>query len=166
MFYKRKPRVKGLVGVTIAPGWVSVARVAGEDAQTPRLELLESVQCEEGAQQARVLQDLVKRHRLTSAPCVVALNPGDYSLLQVEAPQVDARELKSAIRWRVKDLIDFPIDDAVIDVFDIPGQNQPGRAKMMYVVAARTRLLQKQIDLIEASRLTLSAIDICAGPTL
>ena len=122
--------------------------------------MLESVRCEGKAQQALVLHELVKRHNLNSAPCVLALNPGDYSLLQVEAPQVDATELKSAIRWRVKDLIDFPVDDAVIDFFEIPGQNQPGRAKMMYVVAARTPLLQKRIELIEASRLTLSAIDI------
>ncbi len=144
----------------MAPERVSVARITGESEQTPRLELLESVPCEGEAQQAPVLQDLVKKHNLAYAPCAVVLDPGDYSLLQVESPEVEAAELKSAIRWRVKDLIDFHIDDAVIDLFDIPGQNQPGRPKMMYVVAAHAPLIQKQVDLIEASGLTLTSIDV------
>ena len=42
------------------------------------------------------------------ATCVMPL--GSYNLLQIEAPKVPPEELRSAVRWRVKDLIDFPID--------------------------------------------------------
>ncbi len=78
----------------------------------------------------------------------------------VEAPEVDPSELKQAVRWRVKDLIDFHIDDAILDVFDIPGQVVRGRGRMMYVVAARSALLSQRIALLEGLSLRLEAIDI------
>jgi MSHA biogenesis protein MshI len=78
----------------------------------------------------------------------------------VESPAVETSELKAAVRWRIKDLIDFHIDDAIIDVFDIPGQKERGRPKLMYVVASRTSAVQQHIDLLEGSGLNLTAIDI------
>jgi len=52
--------------------------------------------------------------------CAALLKPGEYQLLLVEAPNVPKDELKSAIRWRIKDMIDYHIDDATVDVLDIP----------------------------------------------
>ena len=46
-------------------------------------------------------------------------------------------ELRAAMRWRLKDSIDFRVEDAVIDVFDVPDQNRGGHGRMMYAVAAR-----------------------------
>lgn len=80
------------------------------------------------------------------------------NLLLVEAPEVDPTELKAAVRWRIKDLIDFHVDDAVIDVFDIEGQR--GRTKMMYVVVARIATVQEHINLLESVDVNLSVIDI------
>jgi MSHA biogenesis protein MshI len=78
----------------------------------------------------------------------------------VESPEVDPSELKAAVRWRIKELIDFHIDDAIIDVFDIPGQQERGRPKLMYVVASRTSIVQQHIDLLEESGINLAVIDI------
>lgn len=81
-----------------------------------------------------------------------------YQLLLVEAPDVEPSELRAAVRWRIKDLIGFHIDDAVIDVFEIPGQK--GGHRMMYTVAARTQAVQERVDLIDESDLSLEVIDI------
>lgn len=102
----------------------------------------------------------VKQHGLTKGRCVLVLEPGTYSLLQVELPAVPREELIPAIRWKIKDLIDFHIDDSVIDLFDIPVDEQRGRAPMAYVVAARASLIQERVDMILASGLELTAIDI------
>ncbi len=91
--------------------------------------------------------------------CTTLLNAGDYQLLLVEAPDVESSELRAAIRWRIKDLIDFHIDDAVVDVVEIPGQDR-GRARMMYVVAARSARVRSRIDQIEDAGLELTAIDV------
>jgi len=68
-------------------------------------------------------------------------NPASYQLLPIEAPDVDAAELKAAVRWRIKEFIDFHIDDAAIDVFEMPSQGPRARARTMYVGAARNPLI-------------------------
>jgi len=68
--------------------------------------------------------------------------------------------LRAAIRWRVKDLIDFHIDDAVIDVFDVPNQRVSGANKMMYAVVAKSSTVRRQVDLLAGAGLNLDVIDI------
>lgn len=93
--------------------------------------------------------------------CATLLHPGDYQLLLVEAPTVPAAELKSAIRWRVKDMLDYPIDDAAMDVLDIPPESDAaGRSHSMYAVAARNEIIQERIKTFEEARIPLSVIDI------
>jgi len=84
-----------------------------------------------------------------------------HSLLLIEAPDVQPAELKAAVRWRIKDLIDFHIDDAVIDVFEIPEQGAaPGRARLMYAVAARASKVHANVSKLEKTSLELDTIDI------
>jgi MSHA biogenesis protein MshI len=45
------------------------------------------------------------------------------------------------MRWRLKDSINFRIEDAVIDVFDVPSPSRAGQTRMMYAVAARRSLI-------------------------
>ena len=56
------------------------------------------------------------------------LSGGEYQMLTVDAPNVPQDELKTAVRWRLKDMLDFHVDDATIDVLDIPvDPNAPSR---------------------------------------
>jgi MSHA biogenesis protein MshI len=100
--------------------------------------------------------------RLDGYQCTTPLASGEYQFLQVEAPDVPQAELKSAIRWKVKDLVDYRIDDATVDLLDIPpvGAGAAPRARPMFAVAARNDLLQKRIRELEAARIPLSVIDI------
>lgn len=85
----------------------------------------------------------------------------EYQLLLVEAPRVDASELRSAVRWRIKDLIDYHLDDAVIDVFELPGQRQNAQGQvMMYAIAARQSVVRKKIDQLERLGFNLDVVDI------
>lgn len=45
-------------------------------------------------------------------------------------------------------------------MFDIPGQQERGRPKVMYVVASRISTVQQHIDLLEGQDINLSVIDI------
>lgn len=98
-------------------------------------------------------------HDARDSRTTTLMDSGDYQLLLVEAPDVEASELRAAIRWRIKDLIDFHIDDAVVDVFEIPGQGR-GRTRMMYVVAARSSVVRARLDRVESAGLALEALDI------
>ena len=93
--------------------------------------------------------------------CSTLLDPGEYQLLLVEAPNVQPGELKTAIRWRVKDMLDYHPDDATIDVLDIPPDPAGGgRAHSMYAVAARNEVIQGCIGRFASARIPLSVIDI------
>jgi MSHA biogenesis protein MshI len=86
---------------------------------------------------------------------------GDYQLIQVEAPEVLPSELRAAVRWRLRDVINFHIDDAVVDVFEIPDQSRRGtQAKMMFAVAARSAAVQRIANALSAGASGLDVIDI------
>ena len=109
-------------------------------------------------------QDLAKVAQLVHASrydCAALLRPGDYQLLLVEAPTVPKEELKAAIRWRIKDMIDYHVDDATVDVLEIPQQEAgQGRSRLMYAVSAPNELIESTIRRCEGAKIPLSVIDI------
>jgi len=93
--------------------------------------------------------------------CAALLRPGEYQLLLVDAPSVPRDELKSALRWKIKDMIDYHVDDATVDVLDIPPlEGAAGRNHMMFAVSANNEVLQQKIRQFEQARIALSVIDI------
>lgn len=89
------------------------------------------------------------------------LGSSEYQMLTVEAPNVPKEELKAAIRWRVKDTLNYHVDDATIDVLQIPtGKPGAAHAQSLYVVAAHNELIRKRIALFEDAKLKLDIIDI------
>ncbi len=159
--FKRKQKQKqdGLAGVTIDSTGISVSKIRHQEGQPPSLEACAYRACDV-TNQASVLASLVDELKLKGVSCSHVLQPSEYTLLFIEAPDVEADELKSAVRWRIKDMIDFHIDDAVIDVFDIPGQSHGNRPRMMYVAAAQSALIQKKVELIQNAGLDISVVDI------
>lgn len=108
-----------------------------------------------------VLEKMVKEHGLGSYKGSFLLNPGAYQMLVVEAPNVPAAELKTAVRWRIKDMLDFSVDDATVDVLEIPAdKNAQSRKRSLYTVAARNEVIRKCMADFDAARLPVSVIDI------
>ncbi len=105
--------------------------------------------------------DVVKRlragKRLGSGRCVLLLPHGQYQMLQIEAPAVAAGELRNAVRWKIKDMVDFPVDDAGIDC--LPPM-AGARAAQIYVVAASRSVLQSWTRLFQDAKAPLHAIDV------
>lgn len=103
---------------------------------------------------------ILKSRGLDKQVCSTLLNIGDYQVLVVDAPAVPQQELRAAIRWKIQDLIDFHIDDAVLDVFDAPPGGPAGTLEQMYVVVARNDIVRERIDSLETSGVNLRFIDI------
>ncbi len=107
------------------------------------------------------VESFAKDAGLAQYECATLLRPGEYQLLLVEAPNVPPVELKSAIRWSIKDMLDYHVDDATIDVLDIPPDAaRGGRNHSMYAVAAKNALIEGRIKQFEAARIPLRVIDI------
>lgn len=107
------------------------------------------------------LQNAAKTHELGRYRCATLLHPPQYQLLMVDAPNVPRDELKSAIRWRVKDLLEYHIDDATLDVLDIPVEKDvPGKSHYMYAVAAKNEIVREQVAKFERADIALQVIDV------
>ncbi len=160
LFSFSKKKTSGLVGVAMGSEGVTVAHVTGGGTNRPRLENLTYRPCPEPGAQAEMLARAVNELGVRGMGCIGVLEPMDYSLMLIEAPEVEAAEMRQAVRWHVKDLIDFHVDDAVIDVFDVPRQRERGRPKLIYVVAARSSHVRRLVETVEAAQLELRAVDI------
>ncbi len=108
---------------------------------------------------APVLQRFVRQRELRRVPCTGLLRHGDYSLILVDTPDVPPSEIRAAMRWQVKEMIDFHIDDAVIDVFEVPERDDRSTRRLYAVVARRSKITQL-IDLMALVGLNLGVIDI------
>ncbi len=107
------------------------------------------------------LEKLSKELQAVRYRCTNLLASGEYQMLAVDAPNVPREELKTAIRWRLKDMLDFHVDDATVDVLDIPVEkNAPPRNHTMYAVAARNQLIEQRQTLFSDAKMSLTAIDI------
>lgn len=104
---------------------------------------------------------LAKTLHLARKRCHVLLAASEYQLMQVDAPNVPAAELKQAVRWKLKDMLNYPLEQATVDVIDIPpDQNGMGRGHFMYAVAARNEVIKRYMDGLESAGVNLEVIAI------
>lgn len=152
----RKRHAPGWLAVTLGEGKANFAHV--RPGSRPAVMFLEERSW--AASEPKSLERMARQMDAQSYRCTTLLAPSECQLLQVEAPNVKREELKAALRWRVKDMIDYHVNDATIDVLDIPVRGAPQRGGMMYVIAARNDVVRRVMDEFAAARMPLQVIDI------
>jgi len=158
---KTKSRANRLCALVADDDGVAVACVDhSHGGARPVLEYCAFHALHEGQEPAALLKKTVAERRLDKVSCSTLLDSDNYQLLMVEAPEVPQAELKAAIRWRVRDLIDFHIDDAVLDVFDVPPSGARGVQEHLYVVVSRAALVAERAALLQEAGADLTTIDI------
>lgn len=159
-FFSKARKKEGILVTSFHADGICVARVERQSAAKP----IVKVAAFHPATPSLSAEALARAARDLHAGSFVGstlLTGGEYQLLQVEAPNVPQDELKTAVRWRLKDMLDFHIDDATIDVLDIPvDKNAGNRAHSMFAIAARNSLIQSRQDMFAAAQVPLSVIDI------
>jgi len=115
-----------------------------------------------GTNYAELLEKAGRELHAHAYRSITVLSPGEYQVLLVDAPNVAADELRTAVRWRLKDLLDFHVDDATIDVADLPVDASAAvRAQhSMFAIAARNSVIEARQKLFTAAKVDLSVIDI------
>lgn len=152
---------KGLCSIEIGPEGLAIA-------YTPTLASREISVCEfipyqighqlDSAKIQKYLVDFIAEHGLKKTPCNWVLHPNNYRLTLVDAPNVPQSEYKQAIRWQIKDIVSYSLEDMAIDIFY---PDEPERSlKKLYVIAAQHAYLQTTATLIQESGLIPIAIDI------
>jgi MSHA biogenesis protein MshI len=105
------------------------------------------------------IQALRRQQRLDQFRVTTVLEPGTYQLHVVEAPNVPEAEVKTAVRWKVKDLLEYPADAATVDVFPVPA-DRGGRGRNVFAVTARDEHIAWCMKLFEDAKVPLESIDI------
>ncbi|WP_242634421.1 biogenesis protein MshI [Marinobacter salicampi] len=113
------------------------------------------------AKRADALAELVSSSSLSRMSTSLILPLNHYSVFQLERPEELAdTELAGALRWKLKDLLDYNPSEAVCDVFPFPGDASRGRGTLVNVVAARKALAADLVNLVSQAGLTLDNITI------
>lgn len=159
-FWQKQVSSNGWTSVVIGDDQVTVASVERRRDARPRVRACDSYA--RGGSELDTLKRLNQARQLAGNRCTTLLWHGQYQMLQVDAPDnardLQSGELRESLRWRVKDMIDFPVDQAGIDVLDIPAQGN--RTPQLWVVAASRDALQSRVHLFQDSKIPLKVIDI------
>ncbi len=163
-WFGNKKRAEGLVGLSITDQRIALAHITRKRDDVFLKHCVREALAPGGRDGMKSARDrltaLVDELELSGANCSCVLSPRDYNIYLVEAPEVEADEMRSAVRWKIKDLLDMPIEEAVIDVFPLPEDALRGRNPMIYAVAANKARVEQMIDVVDRSGMTLDAIDI------
>lgn len=157
-FFKKKAKSNSRVGVVVSSDQLAIAHM-GDRNGAPYLLDFERVSLQSEREAGKALSNLVKSMAIEGKQCSFVLNRKDYNLHLVEAPEVEASELRAAVRWKIKDLLDMKVEDAAIDVFQVPDDAYRGR-QMVYVVAALNSRIKSIVNMVVESGLELAVIDI------
>ncbi|WP_455212211.1 pilus assembly protein PilM [Kaarinaea lacus] len=158
--FARRVKDKAFTALIPAEHGLSVATVKNDSGAKPFLINCDYVPCTSRNCDAEFIKKHSKSFRMANRACTTTMNMGEYTILSVEAPDVPPAELRAAVRWQIKDLIDFHIDDAVLDVFDAPASGADKRQHNLYVVVSRMNTVKQHINHLQAAELNLTTIDI------
>ncbi len=108
-----------------------------------------------------LLERLARETPAKQKQCLLQLNSNEYQWFAIDALNVPADELKNALVWRLKELIDYPIESASFDVLTVPGDiHNGGRNQSLIVIVAANQQLIANQNLFVNAKLPLRLIDV------
>lgn len=148
----------GWCAVALGADRFDIAHVRRPAGRQPELVALSSFR--RSGDDVDALKRLRRELGLGGRRCTTLLSHGDYRFLTTEMPAVPESEIKDAVRWRVKDMVDIPVESATIDVLDIPGEATAGRARQGFVVVAGNDVIGQRMAMFDQAKVPLDAIDV------
>lgn len=158
--FRKNKKLDGWVAIVPSEGGMYLIRINRNAGTQP---VVQFAQYFEGLKldQDKTLEKVGKELDLGSYAVTTLLAANEYQFLSVDAPTVPQEELKVAMRWKLKDMLDYHVEDATIDVLEVPtDKGGAARNRTMYAVAARNQVIEQKQNAFVAAKLPLSAIDV------
>ena len=157
--FRKTTRTAGWMAINFQEGGVCVAHIQRSTTALPEVTLATSYTDAHPA--TTMLHKAAKEWHANRYACTTVLASGEYQVLPVEAPNVPAEEIKTAIRWRLKDMLDYPVDEATLDIMNTQqDKNSPAKNQPMYAVAARSKSIESCQSLFSQAKIDMRVIDI------
>ena len=107
------------------------------------------------------LQRLRRRHALHRHRCVALLPRAQYQCLTMDAPaDVPREDWAAAVRWQLRDTVDFPVDGAAVDVLAVPEGTSYRAQPQLIAVAAAEAVVRPLVEQATDAGTPWQAIDI------
>jgi MSHA biogenesis protein MshI len=159
LFGARAGNTSDWLSIALYRDRIDVAQVERRGSAMPVVRVCESY-AKKGSD-GDTLKSMARALRAGRFRCSNMLESSDYQLQLVEAPAVPAAEMKSAVRWQLKDLLDYPVESATVDVLTVPKDRSSGaRAQHVYAVSAQNERIAGRMQLFQQAKFPLQAIDI------
>jgi MSHA biogenesis protein MshI len=151
----------GWTALDCGPEGIVAASVRSPSSSSAKPQVVRIGELEQHELDVEAVSQLAKRFPASGFRWTLPLNRGDYNLLVVAQPTVESAEMRQSLRWSIGSMVDYPIDEAVIDWMAIPTLSYlPLRAQHVYAVAAKKEVVSRYTTTFERAGLELGAIDI------
>ena len=97
---------------------------------------------------------------LQKLPVSTVLPGGSYQLMLEELPNAPRDELKQALGWRIRDRIDTPLDEAIIELLDMPAQARGTQKPSAYAAVTNQAVVESLVAQVKRAGLKPEAIDL------
>ncbi len=153
VFWSKKTCKPSALGVFSSSSGTALAAIEGAQNGCPRVTGCVNLPPD------MTVAEYVIANDLSNANCVDVLPFGTYSLMQVELQGVKDDEKREAVRWQIRELLDYPAEEAILDLLEVPiiGQGEQSRT---FVVVAPATTLRARVEVMGAAGLHFTAIDI------
>jgi len=148
----------GICAIDLNSEGIAIARLI-HDKDKPVLESCDYYPLDE-SRPSQQLKKLASDHNLKQTICTSLLSRSDYQLLVMESPAVPKEERRSALRWRIKGLIEEPVTEITLDAFDTPPPRGTEQSNSVYVVVAKNAPLNRHTQNLLNADINLQVIDI------
>ena len=148
-----------MAGVCLESDVISVAAVTVGSGARPRLTFAGRATVAADQHSSPVLEDLLRQGKLQGRQGHLVLPLNGYQTIQLDVSDVPLEEARQAARWQIGERIDYPPEQAVIDLYQVAPFAGERRAPS-YAVTAHQQSLRKQVDAVSAAGARVASIDI------
>ncbi|MBV1776374.1 hypothetical protein KSF73_11695 [Burkholderiaceae bacterium DAT-1] len=137
--FRRKPGE--MINLVTQGGQIFATRIARSSLRnrhTPKVTLAKRLEIQSG-NLLPWTQDL----GMKGADVRTILSPGEYQILQVDLPNVEAEEMNAAVGWQVRDMLRTDLVNTFLDIMPLPSEALGEKGKLGFVIAADSMVLRR-----------------------
>ena len=153
MAWSKKINRNRALGVYTSAEGTSVAVIEGALDSCPRVSHCTLLASD------TTISAFVGSNDLKNTTCIDVMPISDYSLMQVDVQGIKTDEKREAVRWQIRELIDYPAEEAILELLEVPIVGEEDKSRTFVVVAPVEKLRARASQLLGAD-LYLDAIDI------
>lgn len=158
--WTKRKEAPGAVGIYLCNDSISMVHIDTTDPSHVKILANQHILCSSDTEKQAALQLFVDKHHLENTACHTIIELQDYKVTLLDSPPVSEAELTSSVRWMLKDVINYPLDEACVEVFHIPLPRARDNMKLIYAVVAPLKSMIAVESFIKSSGLHLYSLGI------